>query len=103
MGPLASLSPFTASSSEMCGALGSRGTERQQGHQGAAGDMGGGRAFLPRAVPLVPAARAPLGCLHTTHPASGLVRGESLHHVQAVGLCPPVMGRNRVRLLTVNS
>lgn len=48
------------------------------------------RAPLPCAVPLVPAARAALGCLYTTHPAARLVRDQSLHHVQAVGLCPPV-------------
>lgn len=43
----------------------------------------------PCAVPLVPAARAALGRFYTTHPAAGLVRGQSLHHVQAVGLRPP--------------
>ena len=67
---------------------------------GLQGTQGGGRAPLPRAVPLVPAARAPLGRLCTTHPAAGLVGGQSLHHVQAVGLCPPAAGREGVRLLT---
>lgn len=82
MRPLAFLGPSTAFSSEICGALGST--------EGLQGGPGGGRAPLPCAVPLVPAARAALGRFYTTHPAAGLVGGQSLHHVQAVGLCPPV-------------
>lgn len=58
--------------------------------RGSGGPGRGCRAPLPCAVPLLPAARAALGCFCTTHPAAGLVSGESLHHVQAVGLCPPV-------------
>lgn len=73
------------------------------GHWGAAGDTGvGGRVPLPRAVPLVPAARAPLGRLCATNPAAGLVGDQSLYHIQAVGLCPPAAGREGVRLLVRN-
>lgn len=96
-GTPAPLGPFTASSVEVCGALGNSGHWR-----GGRGTPGGGRAPLPRAVPLVPAARAPLGRLHAAHPAAGLVRGQSLHHVQAIGLCPPAAGKEGARLLTGN-
>lgn len=53
--------------------------------EGAAGAAGP----LPCAVPLIPAARAPLGRLHAAHPAARFVGGEGLQHVQAVHLRPP--------------
>lgn len=110
-GTPASLGPFTASSGEVYCALGSREHWGLRGDTGglwggtggAAGDTGvGGRIPLPCAVPLVPAARAPLGRLCATHPAAGLVGGQSLYHIQAVGLCPPAAGREGVRLLVRN-
>lgn len=54
---------------------------------------GGAAGPSPCAVPLIPAARAPLGRLHTAHPAPGFVGGEGLQHVQAVCLRPPAAGR----------
>lgn len=72
------------------------------GVQGCGMGHGAGRGPLPCTVPLVPAARAPLGCLCTAHPAAGLVRGQGLHHVQAVDLCPPAASEDRVRLLMGN-
>lgn len=54
---------------------------------------GGAAGPLPCAVPLIPAARAPLGRLHTAHRAPGFVGGEDLQHVQAVRLRPPAAGQ----------